>query len=162
MELEEAQSFVSQTCQPTEEIQDVHFGSFAGLSLEALLAQDFPLELSAPISAIEILTERGFQMLPPCCEGPACLQTMVGMIDEGSPRRSMLVGVNARVPPTPPPAIDVVVVLDVSASLRTPEVENAIRLGLGGLADELRPEDRLALVTFRGNIELAVPARLRC
>ncbi|MEM6368206.1 MAG: VWA domain-containing protein [Myxococcota bacterium] len=157
LELEEAQSFVSQTCQPTEEIQDVHFGSFAGLSLEALLAQDFPLELAAPISAIEILTERGFQMLPPCCEGPACLQTMVGMIDEGSPRRSMLVGVNARVPPTPPPAIDVVVVLDVSASLRTPEVENAIRLGLGGLADELRPEDRLALVTFRGNIELAVP-----
>jgi hypothetical protein len=104
------------------------------------------------------LSTAGLFLPPACCSDPACLQVQVGRVRlPDATLAGLQVGATFETPAGPPPPLDVIVVVDVSASLRTDPVMEAIRLGLRALADGLDEDDRLALITFRGNVELPVP-----
>ncbi len=120
------------------------------------------------VSGRGVYTVEGFfaehetPMPSPCCEGPLCLQAELGIVQDletQMPIPIARVGVNSGDNPTPYTEVrrNVVLALDLSASLRTPELEPVIRNLIAGLLEGLHPEDQLALVTFRIEPELPIP-----
>lgn len=114
-------------------------------------------------SARERVEVDGLFNPPACCEAPACLHAQWGRVDldpaAGDRGRlaALQIGVTFPTPTGPPPPLDAIVVLDVSASLRRDDTMEAIRLGLRSFVEQLRPQDRVGLITFRGNIEVPIP-----
>lgn len=95
--------------------------------------------------------------LPPAqCEGPVCLQAMLGVLPsllDGTPTTMLQVGVNSAPRPQgsarPPRSLSVVV--DVSASMRDAGKMDFVRAGLRSLLEGLSDEDRLALVAYNSD-----------
>lgn len=150
--------FTSTWCEDPPPSTSVRWGRAPSLEVfeDALVAGRRPEASSFDVS--RRLSTAGLFVPPACCAEPACLHVQFGRASllEGT-LTSLQVGVTFPTPTGPPPPLDLIVVVDVSASLRTMPSMEAIRLGLRGMAESLDADDRLALITFRGNVELRVP-----
>jgi len=104
--------------------------------------------------------------LPPAdCGQPLCLQGMLALGTswvDGSAQTTLAVALNTpelAEPPAPKP-LDLVLVVDTSGSMVEDDRIGFVKQGLDLLIDELGPEDRMALVTYNTDVELAADFRL--
>ncbi len=104
--------------------------------------------------------------LPPAdCGQPLCLQGMLALGTswvDGSAQTTLAVALNTpelAEPPAPKP-LDLVLVVDTSGSMTEDDRIGYVKQGLDLLIDELGPEDRMALVTYDTEVELAADFRL--
>jgi Ca-activated chloride channel family protein len=107
-----------------------------------------------------------FVSLPPAdCGQPLCLQGMLALgrswVDY-SAQTTLAVALNtpelAEAPPPKP--LDLVLVVDTSGSMVEDDRIGYVKQGLDLLIDELGPEDRLALITYNTDVELAADFRI--
>lgn len=113
-------------------------------------------------SAQGVYAEHDTALPKPCCNGPLCVHAELGVVPDlstGEPLRVVRVGVN--VSDRSAEQIDVrrnvVITVDLSASLRSPESVDLIKTLIDGFIQGLHPEDKLAIITFRNQPKLDVP-----
>lgn len=107
----------------------------------------------------ELLNYFRFQYPGPRSGQPIALTTEVGDCPWAPGHKLVLVGARAR------PSADrevggrnIVLLLDVSGSMAPPERLPLIKTALGMWVDTLRPDDRIAIVTYAGTSGIALPS----
>lgn len=153
----------TEECEPSS-IAQLGFGQIESLAA----ARDKVLGGAIPspnqVSIEGVFAEHTTPLPPPCCDTPLCLQAEFGRVPdgvEGQPSAVFRIGINTA---EPPPSADIlrrniVVGIDLSASLRSESAETLIRRFVTTLVDRLSDDDQLALVTFRNGPNLDVPMR---
>ncbi len=99
---------------------------------------------------------------PPQCGRRVCLQAMLGVMGNlmnGNNCTMLQLGLNSPIVATPDrrPPLTVAVVVDVSGSMNAEGKIQFVRQGLAQLVNALNDDDRIALVTYSNEAQLAFP-----
>ena len=89
---------------------------------------------------------------------PIALTTEIGECPWNPSHKLVLIGARAAVPPAREiTGRNIVLLIDVSGSMGTPERLPLIKTALGMFVDTLKPDDSLAIVTYAGTSGIALP-----
>ena len=90
---------------------------------------------------------------------PIALSTEIGDCPWAPSHKLVLIGARAKASaPRETPGRNIVLLIDVSGSMQPAERLPLIKTALGLFADTLRPNDRLAIVTYAGSSGIALPS----
>jgi Ca-activated chloride channel family protein len=99
-----------------------------------------------------------FDYRPPRGDRPIAFTTEVGPCPWAPAHRLVLVGVRAQAPAVDLEGRNIVLLLDVSGSMAPPERLPMIAAALRMFVDTLRPDDRVAIVTYAGSSGVLLPS----
>lgn len=106
----------------------------------------------ATLDDVGFFNEHKIEFPAPACDDDVCLHGQLGVMGNmitGSNCTLMLLGMNTAIDPTTleRPPLNLSIAVDVSGSMRGTNISN-LREGLFRMLDDLRPADRISLITF--------------
>jgi len=112
------------------------------------------------VRAEEFINYFDYGYTPPADrEQPFSVTTELAPAPWNAQRQLLLVGIQGyRVPPEQIPASNLVFLIDTSGSMAAPDKLPLLQASLKQLVHELRPQDRLAIVTYAGSAGVALPS----
>jgi Ca-activated chloride channel family protein len=115
-----------------------------------------------PVDAVrveELVNYFHFNYAEPRGSRPLALTTEVGECPWAPAHKLVLIGARAKAPENREiEGRNIVLLVDVSGSMAPPERLPMIKSALGMFVDTLRPDDRLAIVTYAGTSGIALPS----
>ncbi len=130
------------------------FGRFRGL------IEDGQLPSPDTLDSVGFFNEHKFELPDPTCGEDVCLHGMFGvqgnMID-GSNCTMVAIGFNTALRPDDfeRPPLNLAIAVDTSGSMNGQPIES-VKHGLERMADQLGPQDRVSIVTYSSEAEVAV------
>jgi len=107
----------------------------------------------------ELVNYFAYHYAPPAGPAPFAVALEVAGAPWTPAHRLVRIGLKAReVPAAARPAANLVFLIDVSGSMGAPNKLPLVKEALRLLVDQLRPEDRVAIVTYAGTSGLALPS----
>ncbi len=136
---------------------DVDTGSYTNVRRMLTAGQLPPADA---VRAEEFINYFDYGYAPPASrEQPFSVTTELGPAPWNSKRQLLLIGIQGyRVPAASIPAANLVFLIDTSGSMGSPDKLPLLQASLKQLVRQLRPQDRLAIVTYAGYAGVALPS----
>ena len=154
----EENPIVATAVQPTSTFSiDVDTGSYS--NVRRMLNQGM-LPPPAAVRAEEMINYFDYDYAPSTrADRPFSVTTELATAPWNSQRQLLLVGIKGyQVAPEKIPASNMVLLIDTSGSMQSADKIGLLKQSLSLLIAQMRPQDRLAIVTYAGNAGLVLPS----
>ncbi|MEZ5464588.1 MAG: VWA domain-containing protein [Lysobacteraceae bacterium] len=154
----EENPIVATVQQPTSTFSiDVDTGSYS--NVRRILTQGM-LPPPAAVRAEEMINYFDYDYAPSTrADRPFSVTTELATAPWSSQRQLLLVGIKGyQVAPAKIPASNMVLLIDTSGSMQSADKIGLLKQSLSLLIAQMRPQDRLAIVTYAGNAGLVLPS----